>query len=97
MSNIEVAKKLHRQFAHPGKEKLCQLVRKAGPPWSDNKDLIQTINTISDSCEICLKYKKSPPRPAVGLPMATRFLETVAMDLKTHDGKLILHLIDLCT
>ena len=29
--------------------------------------------------------------------MANRFCETVAMDLKEFDGKIILHIIDMCT
>ena len=33
----------------------------------------------------------------MGLPMATEFLESVAMDLKVYNGTNILHMIDLCT
>ena len=29
--------------------------------------------------------------------MESKFLETIAMDLKFYDKKIILHLIDLCT
>ena len=44
-----------------------------------------------------LRYKRAPPRPAVSLPMASRFQETVAMDLKYYQGHTFLHLIDIRT
>ena len=43
------------------------------------------------------KYRKSPARPVIGLPMATSFLDTVAMDLKDYQGHHIIHLIDMCS
>ena len=97
MSDIQIASKLHRQFAHPCKEKLLQLVKHAGSPWSNNTTLLDAISSVSAECDICIRYQKSPPRPVVGLPMASQFLETVAMDLKHYNGKWILHLIDMCT
>ena len=97
LSNIQIAEKLHRQFAHASKEKLFQLIRLAGKPWKDNTNLIKAIDDITTSCQVCQKFQKAPSRPIVGLPMATQFLETVALDLKFIEGKPILHLIDLCT
>ena len=97
MSNKDIAIKLHRQFAHPSKGRLIDLINKAGDHWSQNSELIQEVNDISDNCDICKKYKKTPARPVVGLPMASSFLETVALDLKDYKGNLIIHLIDLCT
>ena len=97
LSDVEIAKKLHRQFAHPSKEKLCQLIKLAGDPWNNNTNLLDAIDTVTSACQVCQKFQKTPPRPIVGLPMATQFLETVAMDIKFYDGKPILHLIDMCT
>ena len=97
LSNRDIARKLHRQFAHPSKEKLMELISRAGNPWNSNDELKSEIESITSNCETCQKYKKSPPRPVVGLPMATQFLETVAMDLKFYRGTIILHLIDVCT
>ena len=97
LTTNEIAIKLHRQFAHPPKERLQQLLRMSGPPWCHDQNLYKAISTISDECESCQKYGKAPARPIVGLPMATQFLETVAMDIKFYKGKPILHLIDLCT
>ena len=97
LSDTEIALKLHRQFAHATKEALTKLVKLAGQPWNSNKNLFQEIENVVESCGTCQKYKKAPPRPVVGLPMATQFLETVALDIKFYGSKPILYLIDLCT
>jgi len=96
-SEKEIAEKLHRQFAHPTAERLIRLINTAGAQWSHNDKLKEQIKTVTESCQTCRMYKKPPPRPVVGLPMASEFLETVAMDLKMYKGHIILHLIDLCT
>ena len=74
-----IANKLHRQFAHPTPEKLINLIRKAG---KRNKILEKEIFNISQQCVYCLQYKRVPARPVVSMPMATKFNESVSMDLK---------------
>ena len=96
-SNHAIAIKLHRQFAHPTSDKLIRLINNAGNPWCDNLELKNEIKSISKNCSTCKVYRKNPPRPVVGLAMATNFQETVAMDLKFCHGKILLHLIDQCT
>ena len=93
----EIAIKLHRQFAHPTENRLLNLVNNAGHPWANNVNLKNEIKTISKDCETCKVYKKPPPRPVVGLPTATTFKETVAMDLKFYNGNILLHMIDHAT
>ena len=95
-SNSSIAEKLHRQFVHPSIDKIVSLVTKPGEPWSENKELLSELKRIDKECTTCQVYRKFPPRP-VGLPMATQFLEALAMDLKFYDKKIILHLIDVCT
>ena len=95
--NHHIALKLHRKFAHPSQEKLLLLIKNAGEPWHGNQNLGEEMKNISNNCPTCKKYKKVPPSPVVGLPMATEFQETVAMDLKFYDSKIILHLVDHCT
>ena len=51
------------------------------------------MKKISLECQICQLYKKAPPQPILGLPMATAFKEYVAMDLKFYKGEIVLHLI----
>ena len=96
-SNEEIAKKLHRSFAHPSAERLLRMVNSAGEKWAKNDDLKAKIREVTEECSTCKIFKKAPARPAVGMPMASQFNETVAMDLKQYDGRNILHLVDLCT
>lgn len=93
----KVALKLHKQFAHPSAKRLKLLFSDAGIRDSEYDTLIEDI---TENCDVCMKYKKTPPRPIVSLPLARDFNEVVAMDLKEWDkGKnvWILHLIDLAT
>ena len=94
MSAQQQALKLHRQFAHPPQEKLLKLLRLAG---KDDSDLRSEIVKVSKTCRICQEYRRPPPRPVVGLPMATTFNECVAMDLKWFNNVHLLHLIDHAT
>jgi hypothetical protein len=96
-SDEEIATKLHRCFAHPSADRLIRLINSAGAEWSNNTNLKNEIHKVSSSCDVCKVYKKPPPRPVVGLPMATNFQQVVAMDLKDYGGSHILHLVDLCT
>ena len=84
--------KLHRQFAHPPASKLASLLKDAGV-WQDK--FAKILDGICNDCELCKTYKRTPPRPVVALPMATRFNEKVAMDLKQWNNKWILHMIDM--
>ena len=96
-TNKQIALRLHRQFAHASLNQLLSLLKKAGNPWSQNKELHDELQKINKECETCQRYRKTSPRPVVGLPMATKFQETVAMDLKFYKDKIILHMMDLCT
>ena len=92
-----MAPKLHCQFAHPTLDKFITLINNAGILWSNNNELKEEIQKISENCSICKIYNKTPPRHVVRLTMATEFQEMVAMDLKFCRGKILLHLIDHCT
>lgn len=89
-----MARKLHRQFAHPRAEKLKDLIRKAG---IDNKKLFKEIDEISKCCIICLKHKKTFPRPIVCIPLASRFNEMVGIDLKKWNDQYFLVMVDIAT
>ena len=84
--------KLHRQFAHPPEKKLIALLRDASV-WS--KDFKESLNKIYRECQLCKVYAQTPPRTVVALPMARRFNERVAMDLKKWGSRWILHLVDM--
>lgn len=93
----KIALKLHSQFAHPTSERLIKLLKNAGSKWSSNDNLKKEIRSVSESCETCLRFKKPPSRPVVGLPMATTPNECVAMDLKFYENRILLHMIDHAT
>ena len=58
--NHTIVIKLHRQFAHPSKEKLLQLIKKAGESWCKNQNLMEEINNVSSNCTTCKLYRKMP-------------------------------------
>ena len=89
---VKIAEKLHSQFSHPPAHRLIKLVKNSN--WPEKDKLISLIRIVSADCRTCKEYKVTPPRPVVGLNMATEFNEVVAMDLKFFEGKIILHLID---
>ena len=92
-----MAIKLHRQFSHPPSSRLKDLLSDAN--INDN-DVFKFIDELDSTCEVCLKYKKAKPKPVVGMPMAKRFNETVALDLKEWSASpkiWFLHLIDHST
>ena len=61
--------------------------------WKEEYEEI--IEQINEECELCKIYAKTPSRPVVGMPMASKFNEKVAMDLKLWNGRWILHIIDM--
>ena len=86
--------KLHKQFAHLTVKCLSQLLKDAG---IQDTDYFRLVEEVTDSCNICKKYKRTPSRPVVSLPLARDFSEVVAMDLKEwKKGEIhFLHLIDV--
>ena len=85
--------KLHKQFGHASTERLTKLLNNAG---NRDKETMNLLSEVIQKCEICVKNKRPPPRPAVGLPLATDFNEVVAVDLhEIEKSKLwYLHIID---
>ena len=84
--------KLHKQFGHASVERLTKLIKAAG---TKDRDILEIIPEIVNNCDICLKFKRPSPKPAVGLPLATEFNETVTMDLHELGPNLwYLHIID---
>ena len=60
---IKIATKLHRQFSHPSSKKLCDSVKNAGVI---DPEFIKILQTLPNSCELCIRYKKTEPKPIVG-------------------------------
>ena len=91
------ALKLHCEFGHHNYKKIVDLLKDTEV---NDKQLEEELKKVDYSCEICLRYKKSRPRPIVGLSMAKSFNETVGMDLKQWSSNppvWFLHLVDHAT
>ena len=88
-----IVQKLHRQFAHPSARNLKALMKNVD---AVDNEVNEIIEQISDNCNICKRFKKTPARPVVCMPLANKFNQVTAMDLKHFkDGIYFLHLIDL--
>ena len=58
----------------------------------------QAVLEVIENCKTCSQFKKSPPRPKVGLPVAYDFNDIVGLDLKVISktkGEYILWMVDL--
>ena len=84
---------LHRQFAHPIRDKFVDLLKDANS-WKEEYEPV--LDIIYHECNRCKEFARTPSRPVVGFSMASSFNEKVAMDLKQWGSKRwILHLIDM--
>jgi transposase InsO family protein/G:T-mismatch repair DNA endonuclease (very short patch repair protein) len=83
--------KVHKQLSHPTQDKFINLLKDA-KVWEDEYKCI--LEHMYDKCETCLVFRKTPPRPVVAMPEASRFRELLVMDLKKWNNVYILHMID---
>ena len=86
--------KAHKYFGHRSGRRIWELFAKSGRL----KGKKQVALDIIDKCKVCAQFKKSPPRPKVGLPVSNDFNEVVGLDLKVLDkekGHYILWIVDL--
>ena len=91
----DVIRKLHKQFAHPSARRLKALLRDAGGYTEGH---MKCVDKVTENCDVCRRYKKTPARPAVSLPLASEFNEVVAVDLKEWKPNVyFLHMIDVAT
>ena len=88
------ALKLHKQFAHPSKERLIKLVRESGVR---DMELEEEIRKLEDKCDTCMKFRRTPCRPVVSMPMARNFNDVISMDLKFWGDKYFLVMVDMAT
>ena len=66
--------KLHKQFGHAFLENIRKLIHNAGLL---NKGLNAIIENAVQSCHTCIRFKRAPPRPVVGLSKTKDFNETI--------------------
>ncbi len=94
-------KKLHLQFGHASGERIWKLTEDAG--WVNGlaeERKIELKNKVLKQlaeCEICVRYKKNPPKPVVGLTWGTKFNEAISLDLGEFEGKRFMVMVDMVT
>lgn len=99
---VEKIIKLHKQFGHPGQERLWRTIKDSEfiSECNDQEKISikDKVKEISEKCEICQKYKKTPSRPVVGLGLGETFNACVSMDIgMMKDGRLLLMIVDTVT
>ena len=78
-SEKEEVIKLHKYFAHRNGRKLWEnLFQPSGRMKGKKKMILEML----EGCEVCRKFKRTPPRPKVGLPKARDVNDVVSLDLK---------------
>lgn len=90
-----IIRKVHKQFAYPSAKRLKSLLKDAG---GYSEEHMVCVDRVTENCELCKQYKKTPARPVVSLPLATDFNEVVATDLKEWKSNVyFLHLVYVAT
>lgn len=92
----KVAKKLHTTLGHPKSTRVIDTLKASG---RQDEELFRKLKELDTKCETCQKWGRPHPKPAVSLPLATIFNQTVALDLKVYINNKVyfLHLIDHAT
>ena len=70
-------KKVHKNLSHKTEEQLLKLFQMAGKDTAEVKD---TIKHVVDTCNVCRRLNKTPPRPKVAMPKAFTVNEVVSVD-----------------
>ena len=63
---------MHKRFSHPRARRLKALLQDAGV-WDEQCQ--NTLDKIDEKCETCVMFRKTAPRPVVGVSLAQRFNE----------------------
>ena len=98
----KTCERLHLQFGHCSGMSLKRMIIKACQGGENNekkewRDKLKTVEEICDKCEICMRYKRNPPKPVVGVPLAEHFNEVLTLDLGELEGNKFLVMVDWAT
>src|SRR5678815_691114 len=101
LNRKKALRKLHIQFGHPGIEKLWRLIldvfEKDTLKEDERRSIRQSLEDMQENCDVCIRFKRTPARPIVGLPLGRVCNEVVCMDLGELDGEKFLVMIDSAT
>ena len=86
-------KKVHKVMCHPSFKTMSKFFQDSS---GNRKEIMKIVKEVSNSCEVCKRFKKSPLRPKVGLPMSRDFNQCVSLDIKgpIKNKTYILYIID---
>ena len=86
--------KIHKVLAHPHPNILKQFFKNSS---ENEKEVLEAVGAVTERCEVCRRFRKSPSRPKVGLPVSNDFNDCVALDLKERKGNKGYILYCICT
>lgn len=97
----EACRRLHLQFGHCSFDKLIKMVKqglKGEKSFTDDeKNRTQLLKDCCEKCDICLKFKRNPGKPVVGLPLTNNFNDVLCLDIGEIDGNKFLVMVDWAT
>jgi len=96
----KVIERLHVQFGHPSSQRLCDLIIDAvGKEVGEEgrREIKVEVEKMSEDCEVCKRYSRTPSRPKAGMTLAKRFNEVVAIDLGELEGRRFIVMMDMGT
>ena len=85
--------RMHKGLGHPSRSTFERMLRNAG---TFNNDVVLQLNKLYESCETCLKFRKTKPIPKVAPPLSRDVNECLTIDLKIYGKtkKIVLYMID---
>ena len=90
----KMMRKIHKTFGHPSETRLKKLIKDGG---IEDSEIMKSIEQVTNECEICIKYKRTPSHPIVSTSLARHFNEVVTLDLFFHNKIPIMHICDVAT
>ena len=76
---VKKVRKIHQILCHPRKEILLNFFRASS---NSDDETLDIVKEVSNSCKVCLKHKRTPSDPKVGMPLACDFNQCVTLDLR---------------
>ena len=84
--------KVHKNLGHKSQKQLFLLFKMAEQYDSRTKEAIEKV---VEECNICRRFKKTPPRPKIAMSKATTSNKVVSLDLKEFkkENKHVLYMV----
>ena len=81
--------KVHKNLGHKSEQQILRLFKMAG---NDSKAIREMLKNIVNTCNVCKRFRKTPPRPRIALAKANSTNEVVSVDLKEKGSRYILYI-----